>query len=57
MDKDEFMAQLAKMDADFIFSKYWAMFVTSNLDTDVTDAIAGYASSQSDLSGPHAVYK
>lgn len=57
MDKDEFMAQLAEMDADFIVSKYWAMFITSNLDTDVTDAIAGYASSQSDLSGPHAVYK
>lgn len=57
IDKDEFMEQLAKMDADFIVSKYWAMFVTSNLDTDVTDAIAGYASSQSDLSGPHAVYK
>lgn len=57
IDKDEFMAQLEKMDADYIVSKYWAMFVTSNLDTDVTDAIAGYASSQSDLSGPHAVYK
>ena len=57
IDKDEFMEELQKKDADFIFSKYWAMFVTSHLDTDVTDAIAGYASSQSDLSGPHAVYK
>ena len=58
---DEFKKQLEKQTHDYIFSKYWGMFVVSEIvnsgkSNDVTDAIAGYAASQSDLSGPYAKY-
>lgn len=62
IEQEEFNKLLDKEKPDFLYSKYWAMFVVASMinsrkANEVTDAIAGYASSQSDLSGPHAVYK
>jgi len=61
MEQEEFNKLLDKEKPDFLYSKYWAMFIVSSMinsrkQNEVCDAIAGYASASSDLSGPYAKY-
>ena len=61
IEQEEFNKLLDKEKPDFLYSKYCAMFIVSSMinsrkENEVTDAIAGYAASQSDLSGPYAKY-
>ena len=61
MQQEEFNKLLDKEKPDFLYSKYWAMFIVSSMinsrkQNEVCDAIAGYASASSDLSGPYAKY-
>ena len=61
IEQEEFNKLLDKEKPDFLYSKYWAMFIVSSMinsrkQNEVCDAIAGYASASSDLSGPYAKY-
>ena len=61
IEQEEFNTLLDKEKPDFLYSKYWAMFIVSSMinsrkQNEVCDAIAGYASASSDLSGPYAKY-
>ena len=62
MKQDDFNKELQRKTHDWIYSKYMSMSVLSVILSsgprmhDITDAIAGYSISQSDMSGPYIKY-